>query len=556
MYIEPNSSVELFRKIPLDNTYENTLFFESYSDQNKFFTEWEQKISVGTNLYRVEPTKNSIKVQRKYEEIMIYSYMRFKNTSYENKWFYAFITKVEYVDNITSRIYYEIDVMQTWLPNEDYTLGQCFVEREHSETDNIGDNLVTESFNCNEYVINETYTNYLQGERFGGDFYVIVAVAEEGGEYAYEYDNVYSACTLYAFEYLTEGTLNEIKEFILSYSEHPEQILNVYTIPKEACDWIEDDSIIGRNHIIPSGTKGASIIWRPYSGLTQGVDTLDGYKPKNNKCYTYPFNYANVCTSNGDSLCVKYEYFKNEGSMIAPSFIIDTTITAPVQACLRPRYYKNSSSEPFLINKLVLNSYPVCAWSTDAYQAYLQNQRGKDIADTTVSTLVGVASILAGTALAATGVGTPHGIGTVVGGASMIVGGASSAVGSIHNAVHNNLLASTHDTQSSGLTNTSNVDFARGEYGFTFYRFSINKEAAEMIDDYFQMFGYACGKVKTPNIRVRKWWTYTKTRGCNLSVVLMPVEDKVKIQSIFDNGIRFFTNISLIGAYDIENPTL
>lgn len=549
MYIEPNSSVELFRKIPLDNTYENTLFFETYSEQTKFFTDWSQKISVGTNLYRVEPTKNSIKVQHKYEEIMMYSYMRFKNTSYENKWFYAFITKIEYVDNITSRIYYEIDVMQTWLPNVDYNLGQCFVEREHSETDNIGDNLVPENFNCNDYVVNESYKNTLcGGNKY--DNYVVVAVADSdtGGR---SYDGVYSGCALYAFKCDNDPDFDAINEFIRGYSDAPEKILNVYTIPKQALE-IET----GNSHIIYDGARGASIVWRPYNGLTAGIDTLDGYTPKNNKCYTYPFNYGNVCTSNGDSLCVKYEYFKNEGSMIAPSFIIDTTITSPVQTCLRPRYYKNSAGDPLLINKLVLNSYPVCAWSTDAYQAYIQTQRGKDIADTTVSTLVGIASILAGSALIATGAGAAHGTGAVVGGVSMIAGGAGSAVGSIHNAVHNNMLASTHDTQSSGLTNSANVDFAKGEYGYTFYRFSVNKEVAEMVDDYFQMFGYACGKVKTPNIHVRKWWTYTKTRGCNLSVVLMPVEDKVKIQTIFDNGIRFFTNVSLIGAYNIDNPTL
>ena len=204
----------------------------------------------------------------------------------------------------------------------------------------------------------------------------------------------------------------------------------------------------------------------------------------------------------------------------------------------------------------MLNSYPVCAWSTDAYQAYIQNQRGKDVADTAVSTLVGIASVVAGSMLLASGAGAPVGAGVTASGVSMIASGIGSTVGSIHKTVHDNMIASTHDTQSSGVSNTANVDFAKDEYGFTFYRFSINKEQAEMIDDYFQMFGYACGKIKTPNIHARQWWTYTKTNGCNLRIVKMPVEDKNQIQSIFDKGIRFFTNVSAIGMYNLDNPTL
>lgn len=556
MYIQPNSTIELFGLIPLDNTYENTLFFETVEAQNTFFTNWNNKKNFSTAFYRVEPTKNSVKIQIKYEDSYRFSYMRFKNTSYENKWFYAFITKVEYVDNITTRFHYDVDVMQTWLPNEDYVLGQCFVEREHTETDNIGDNLVTESFSCNEYVINETHTNFLDdGE---SKKYIVVAIANATADtIGMEYDGAYSGCMLFAFEGNTQGDFDKVKDFLLSYSETPEKILNVYIVPKRALDIeLDGENTTEWNRVILSGTKGASIVWRAGNGLNQGEDTLDGYKPKNNKCYTYPFNYGNVCTSNGDSLCVKYEYFKNEGSLIAPTFVIDTTITSPVQSCLRPRYYKNTQDDTLLTNKLILSSYPVCAWSTDAYQAYVQTQKDKDRYDAGVSAIGGIASIVAGSILLASGVGSPQGAGMVAGGVTMMTSGTNNIFSGVRNAVQKNMLASTHDTQSSGVGNSANVDFAKGKYGFTFYRFSVNKEMAEMVDDYFQMFGYACGKIKKPNIHARQLWTYTKTNGCNLTTVKMPVEDKNQIQAIFDNGIRFFTNVSAIGLYNLDNPTL
>ena len=69
----------------------------------------------------------------------------FQNTSFGIKWFYAFITNVEYINNETSEITIEIDVMQTW--HFDYTVNQCFVEREMAATDDIGGNLVPETLN-------------------------------------------------------------------------------------------------------------------------------------------------------------------------------------------------------------------------------------------------------------------------------------------------------------------------------------------------------------------------------------------------------------------------
>ncbi len=69
--------------------------------------------------------------------------MRFKNTSFENKWFYAFVTEVSYVNNITSRVSFQLDVLLTWMG--DFALKSCFVERQHAAADYIGANTVPEN---------------------------------------------------------------------------------------------------------------------------------------------------------------------------------------------------------------------------------------------------------------------------------------------------------------------------------------------------------------------------------------------------------------------------
>lgn len=55
-----------------------------------------------------------MRVEKKAEDLYDCNYLAFQNTSFGSKWFYAFITSVEYVNNITSEITFEIDVLQTY----------------------------------------------------------------------------------------------------------------------------------------------------------------------------------------------------------------------------------------------------------------------------------------------------------------------------------------------------------------------------------------------------------------------------------------------------------
>ena len=558
MGVAPNSIIQFFKEIPLKNTYEDTFYFASRSAQDYYFS----NLGVITGLmnqYRVDPSKNLITISIPYHKIYTYNYMRFKNTNHEDKWFYAFITDVRYNNENATDIEYEIDVMQTWLPassdenKNDYDLAECFVEREHSITDGIGDNIMPESFNCNEYVINNT-ESYKLKEDGKPLSYTIVAIADKDDPSASNYDRVYSGCKLYAFNNHSDTYIQELRNFILSFSAAPEKILSVYTVP-ELCvgGWITTSE----SHLIPTNSIGGLEYWSPQDGSILNTTTLDGYTPKNKKCYTYPYTYPNIVTSNGDSMALRYEFFRNSlGQIVPPQFKIEGNLTQPVQVTLRPYFYKNTTeSNPLLINKLVISGFPVCAWSTDAYKAYQVNQRPYDTIEAMTSTVIGLVSFIGGAALTATGVGASGGVPMIVGGATMAVGGASKAYNSITNACKNATLADIHDTQSSGVSNTANVDFAFGNLGFTIYQMTLPRTLMETIDKYFTMFGYSTAKVKVPNICARTRFTYTKTANCTLINNDIPVSDTDKIESIFNNGIRFWKDKSTFGNYTDDNET-
>ena len=149
MYISPNTTVRLLHNVPLDPTYDHTIYFDSQAKQTNYFIS-KQKRAFTKNTYQ-RHTRDTMKVGVLADEIFDCNYMMFQNTAYGNKWFYAFITSIEYVNNVTSIVTYQIDVLQSWL--FEFTLGQCFVERQHSESDGYFENLVQENLDLGDYTV-------------------------------------------------------------------------------------------------------------------------------------------------------------------------------------------------------------------------------------------------------------------------------------------------------------------------------------------------------------------------------------------------------------------
>lgn len=120
------------------------------------------------------------------------NYLRFVNPTFENIEFYAFITDITYVNNSTVDITYAIDIIQTWM--FDYTINPCYVDREHADIDNVGDNRVNEGLDTGPYVqagleeISDWGTTTLDTSFF------VVATEQPDGTPAVNYDyNVYAA---------------------------------------------------------------------------------------------------------------------------------------------------------------------------------------------------------------------------------------------------------------------------------------------------------------------------------------------------------------------------
>ena len=124
MAITPNTCLRLL-KVPLEIDNKNQLTFANEQAQRQYFL----------SLPYVEI--DEISYQRKdsviffpghIDDLLEYNYVMYLNENYTNKWFYAFITNMEYVTDFNTKIYITTDVFQTW--QFDFTFKQSFIERE------------------------------------------------------------------------------------------------------------------------------------------------------------------------------------------------------------------------------------------------------------------------------------------------------------------------------------------------------------------------------------------------------------------------------------------
>ena len=141
----PNSDIWLCRNTKLRPGSEDTYYFASENARRNFFS--GKSSQSNPQLYFTDTqyirTDKYVQLPVSYLDAAYCDYCMFMNTASDDKMFYAFITAVEYINDNTTRIYYEIDPLQTWLPSLSLASGQC-IKRETVLNDTYGTNLLDE----------------------------------------------------------------------------------------------------------------------------------------------------------------------------------------------------------------------------------------------------------------------------------------------------------------------------------------------------------------------------------------------------------------------------
>lgn len=582
MYITPQTNIRLLHNVPFDSSYVHSLFFSSASGQTTYF---QNLTKYNLNNYTYQRyDKGVLRVQILADNLYDINYMMFQNRAFGNKWFYAFVDKVEYLNDVTTAIYYHIDEIQTWL--FDWNFAQCFVERMHTPTDEVGDNIVPEPLEVGEYVYNNySRLGFYETQR-DQTFYptvIVVGVVKvnDDGEYLAEgkiYDSVYGGLTLYAFE-CSENGIDGV-DFVISHfsKKDPNSVVTIYMLPRDCFGKFSPyinkddgggfiDAIVpiptnfkGEHHIIPLGDCGTQI---------------DGYTVRNKKLLTYPYNFENVVNGEGNNLAIRYEFCKHgENNTKIATVLAYSTITQPVQITLFPVGYKgipdtnewDSYPKHMVDEKLTLTGYPMCSWNADAWKVWIgQNAVPLMIKAGESALALGVTAYkpateskevpsdvlgITGKQLTKTEEGTPAHFELNANGTLYALHTISSMMTSVYK-------SSIQADYCKGNISSANSMFSQGDYGFKHGRMSVNRQQAEMIDSFFDRFGYAVNKLMTPSLHTRTNWTFIKTVDCTIHGSI-PRDSEAIIENAFNNGITFWARPSVVtvGDYSQNNAPL
>lgn len=82
--------------------------------------------------------------------------------------------------------------------------------------------------------------------------------------------------------------------------------------------------------------------------------------------------------------------------------------------------------------------------------------------------------------------------------------------------------------------------------------FTIKAKQAQILDKFFDMYGYLTNTVKIPNLNNRPNWNYIKTEGANI-IAHIPQNDLEVIKNMFDNGITLWHNPQTFLDYSQNN---
>ena len=523
--------------VPLESDYIHTLHFDTEAEQIAYFKGKTKKSEHDFSYQRKDQT---IRYPLHIDELWQCNYVMYRNAFYNNKWFYAFIKKMEYVNDGVTMIHIETDVIQTWY--FDYTVKTCFVEREHSADDRIGFNTIPEGLELGEYVSN--VHNKDDSLKENHKFVVASTVAVDGHDELGEggttmeivggmYGGIYSGFRYYTYNvYPNVGgcQMSNILQTIVD-EKGMDAISSVFMAPEFLCT--NSAGAVISNDFIPlsSGHKYYDHI------ETKPFDTygLDGYQPRNNKLFTYPYCYLHVDNGNGGNAIYPYEYFEDDDM----TFHVEGVLCPGCSIRMVPRWYKGMSYADK--EGLNLGKFPICNWSSDIYTNWV-TQNGVNVA----TSIASGASSLIGGAISGAMFG---GVGGAVGGA--IAGGLSGAsqIANTLNEVHK---ADMIPPQTQGNINCGDVVTSANCNTFHYYHMSIKREFARLIDCYFDMYGYKVSRWKVPNKNHRSIYWYTKTIECNIDGNI-PQEDLQKIKNCYDKGITFWREPDKIGNYSIAS---
>lgn len=585
--------------IPFDNTYTHTVM-KDWADEDAMAAEFAQRLNntFTEDTYTYIRANNSIRVNFNAEKLYQFNYCMYQNYNYtdvlnKRKWYYAFITEVNYINEQCTELVLEIDVIHTfWF---DMHLEPCFVEREHVDDDTIGANIIPEPSMPLFY----EYTYFQKRDInhgwavFQTNQYPIYEIISDGqGHDSYNFNNVIGSCSVSGGDYQNYTSATKYLVYHLSNSDSvaamkrdleafnecgaAESICNGYYLP----EWMFQESTLdyfrARDYqpYMPYRWTFPDTLtvheW--HNDDIVRPTTLGSYTPKNNKLLTFPYTYVELGDYSGRIQEYRFEFFKTSSGN--PRFCEKTVATGDCTGYISPLGYQNLTGHD--VNKAFTFDFNnKISWVYSTFENWMaQNALGNAIA-----LAVGSAGIVGGTAqMLGTGEffskqmaksvpkpgqkltkntlrGTSNpmygGAGNMMALAGLIGGSPVTAGLGTVAATLANIDRMRHIPNESHGNVSGNSKYQCDYAGYYYSVVQLREDSAQIVDDFLSMYGYEVDRIKVPEVFSRVSWNYVKCTNSD-NHGRAPMAFVSNFNEIFNSGITIWHTWN-VGDYTLSN---
>lgn len=587
------TSVRFISGVPFLNDYHHVRHFDTIQQQRDYFANTPTNVHSMLECAFQRGEKGAyIEADCSVDKLYSANYVIFINPEFGNKYFYGFITNLEFVNIRCTRVYIEIDVMQTWM--FDYTFKPSYIERQHCKLREADGSPVINTI-PEQLDFGSEYDIITEQVQYPSAFmYLIIVTSKPIGKSSSGtklnekagYVGSPSPLNYYVFPInrSTKGipstignvdtlNLNELSRLIAEDTELVNSVQTMYIT-----DWCgitfneteyRDDNVPVPDHCtleyigFPQGTNPPN---KAILHVTSNISYFDGkeliflYKYsglpefEETKLYMYPYTIFEMDDLKGNRLTFKGEYVNGNDIHLA--------VRGNVGFANRMSYelynYNNSNGRQSSYQQAVIDVNPNDVPIVSSYlSAYLQGNKNSIQAQKQNANLRGSANMLHSFSNAVTLAAS----GTAVGGMAGLI---TATDGVIQRAVdiqatENTLMGYAQDATNvppsvSKMGGNTSYDYGNGLNGIRIIKKQIKPEYQDILANYWNKYGYKVHRVLYPNLHTREKWNYIKTVNAIITGNIN-ANDLRTIKTIYDNGVTLW-HTNDVGNYHTTNGVI
>lgn len=510
----PESIVYLLN-VPMSADQKNQIDFASVGAQSAYF---QSRIVRSFTDFTYQRKDNIVRVPVEADAIWNCNYVMYQNANFTNKWFYAFVTEIEYRNDGCTWLHLKTDVFQTWMFN--FAWKDSFIVREHVSDDEIGKHTIPENIPIGDPKVQTFDTmqdNFQSRMQFDTNYWACIICSKVPSQIPLpspvppQYASGIPSC---AYFLGVEPNALQVIVDLFNSEGIADAITNIVPVLRSEVIAMQLDA-----NCSLLALDATTLIFPKYKDITPNLISIDGYVPKNKKCFCYPYHYALVSNHAGQEVILKYEW------MSEYRLRCEYLLSANPALYVYPEGYSAEIAEDIGVT---FANYPQIPWTYDSFKNWVA-LNGNTLATNLISTTAG-AAISAGT-------------GNIAGIASSTL----SITSEIGQMMDRMAVPKTIKGSISG-----NANMQTDSACITCYEMVCRNEYIKIVDQYFSRYGYRVNEVKTPDLRSRPAWNYIETRDCILDCDC-PEDDAHELESIFNSGVTIWHTAAGYGNYDQNN---